>query len=198
MAELPLDPLDESLLYDPAADPWAGWVQARQRQRLHLPDYREAAVLAALSLEAVPRVLLTIRSAELPTHQGQVAFAGGKLEAGETPVQAALREAQEEVGLAPEAVTVLGELDDVFTPLGFHVTPVLARFALPDRFRLSGEVDRVLLCSLDELRASAAPPTLKTMPNGREYPMYEYLPQGVRVWGMTARILHDLLDAGVD
>ncbi|MDO4264510.1 MAG: CoA pyrophosphatase [Deinococcus sp.] len=193
-----LDPLDESLLYDPAADPWAAWVARRARQGLELPDFRRAAVLAALSLERPARLLLTVRSADLPTHQGQVAFAGGSLEAGETPTQAALREAWEEVGLPPQSVKVLGELDDVFTPLGFHVTPVLARFHPPAKFALSGEVDRLLLCTLDELRAAAAPPTTRTLPDGRSYPMYEYFPQGVRVWGMTARILHDLLEAGVE
>ncbi|WP_261663734.1 NUDIX hydrolase [Deinococcus sp. Marseille-Q6407] len=193
-----LDPLEESLLYDPAADPWAAWVARRSRHQLDLPDFRRAAVLAALSLEPVPRLLLTVRSADLPTHQGQVAFAGGSLEAGETPVQAALREAWEEVGLPPQNVTLLGELDDVFTPIGFHVTPVLARFQFPEQLRLNpGEVDRLLLCSLDELRQTAAPPTLRTLPDGREYPMYEYFPRGVRVWGMTARIVHDLLEAGV-
>ena len=191
------DPLDESLRYDPASDPWASWAAGRTRQALRLPDFRRAAVLAALSLEPRPRLLLTVRSADLPTHQGQVAFAGGKLEAGETPTQAALREAWEEVGLPPGNVRVLGELDDVFTPLGFHVTPVLARFQPPAAWTLSGEVDRLLLCTLDELRGTAAPPSTRRLPDGREYAMYEYFPQGVRVWGMTARILHDLLEAGV-
>ena len=185
------------LPYDPAGDPWTGWVRGRTREQLALPGHRRAAVLAALSLEPQPRALLTVRSTQLPTHQGQVAFAGGSLEAGETPVQAALREAWEEVGLPPEQVSVLGELDDVFTPLGFHVTPVLARFSMPVPFTLSGEVDRLLLCTLDELRATAGPPSVRLLPDGRAYDMYEYFPGGVHVWGMTARILHQMLEAGV-
>lgn len=194
-----LDPLDQSLLddYDPAADPWAAWQAARVRESLHLPDFRRAAVLAAISLEPEPQVLLTIRSGHLPTHQGQVAFAGGKLEAGETPTQAAVREAWEEVGLPPERVHVLGELDDVFTPLGFHVTPVLARFQPPERYRLSGEVDQLLLCSLDELRRTAGPVGSRLLPDGTPYAMYEYFPQRIRIWGMTARVLHGLLEAGI-
>lgn len=194
------DPLDTSLLadpYDPVADPWTAWLAARTRQPLHLPEFRRAAVLAALSLESVPKLLLTVRSGDLPTHQGQVAFAGGKLEVGETVQQAALREAWEEVGLAPERVHILGELDDVFTPQGFHVTPVLARFEPPAAYTLSGEVSRLLLCTLHELRETATPPSLRRLPDGREYAMHEYFPQGVRIWGMTARIVHDLLEAGI-
>ena len=175
-------------------DPWAAWLERRIRQGLNLPGYRRAAVLAALSYECPPRLLLTVRAGTLPTHRGEVAFAGGSLEAGETPAQAAQREAWEEVGLSPERVTVLGELDDVFTPLGsgsgFHVTPVLARFWPPERYQLSGEVTRILRPTLAELRASAKSPSLYQAPDGSAYPMYEYSAERVRVWGMTARVIH--------
>ncbi len=120
-------------LLGPEGDPWADWQRGRTRQTLHLPHYRRAAVLVGLTREADPRVLLTLRSAHLPTHQGQISFPGGSLEVGEGVVQAALREAWEEVGLEKEGVTVLGELDDVFTPAGFHVTPVLCRLSAAPR-----------------------------------------------------------------
>ncbi|MFC6591004.1 hypothetical protein ACFP81_02480 [Deinococcus lacus] len=61
-----------------APGPWQAWVRDRQRQTLPVfPGYREAAVLVALTGEADPAILLTVRSAELPTHQGQISFAGG-------------------------------------------------------------------------------------------------------------------------
>ncbi len=68
----------------------------------------EAAVLVPLVLHDDPTILLTLRSARLNSHAGQVAFPGGRMEAGETPEQAALREAQEEVGLDPAMPDILG------------------------------------------------------------------------------------------
>lgn len=194
------DPLDVSLLEDPSAtaerDPWAGWLAGRRRQPLHLPQYRPAAVLVALTREADPRVLLTVRSSELPTHRGQIAFPGGSLEASESVTAGALREAWEEVGLDPAAVTVLGEMDDVFTPAGFHVTPVLARIPAQPTLRLSGEVVQLLLPPLSELRALTPTREDRRMPDGQPVVLYRYPWQGHDIWGMTARVLHDLLTDG--
>ncbi|GGR55305.1 coenzyme A pyrophosphatase [Deinococcus seoulensis] len=185
------DPLDSAL-----ADPWALWVGERGRRSLHLPTYRRAAVLVALTREVDPRVLLTVRSADLPTHQGQISFPGGSLEAGETPPQAAVREAWEEVGLDPAQVTVLGELDDVFTPVGFHVTPVLARIPAEPTLTLSSEVAQLLLPSLVDLRATPVVRETRSLPDGQRVPLYRYPWQGHDIWGMTARVLHDLLTDG--
>ncbi|GGS16915.1 NUDIX hydrolase [Deinococcus knuensis] len=185
------DPLDSAL-----ADPWALWVGERGRRSLHLPTYRRAAVLVALTREVDPRVLLTVRSADLPTHQGQISFPGGSLEAGETPTQAAVREAWEEVGLDPAQVTVLGELDDVFTPVGFHVTPVLARIPAEPTLTLSSEVAQLLLPSLVDLRATPVVRETRSLPDGQRVPLYRYPWQGHDIWGMTARVLHDLLTDG--
>ena len=197
---VPTDPLDLSLLEDaglePPTDPWAAWLAARRRQALDLPDYRRAAVLVALTREPDPRVLLTVRSGDLPTHQGQIAFPGGSLEAGESVLDAAMREAWEEVGLAPEGVTVLGELDDVFTPVGFHVTPVLARIPAHIPLRLSGEVAQILRPALSELRALTPLRETRHLPDGRPVVLYRYPWQGHDIWGMTARVLHDLLSSG--
>lgn len=194
------DPLDATLLADApsttSSDPWATWLAARQRQPLHLPNYRRAAVLVALTREPDPRVLLTVRSTELPTHQGQISFPGGSLEAGESVVDAALREAWEEVGLAPATAGVLGELDDVFTPVGFHVTPVLARIPAQPTLRLSGEVAQLLLPSLSELRALTPTRETRHMPDGQPVVLYRYPWQGHDIWGMTARVLHDLIGDG--
>ncbi|AAF10752.1 NUDIX hydrolase [Deinococcus radiodurans] len=189
----PHDPLD-----DIQADPWALWLSGRTRTALELPHYRRAAVLVALTREADPRVLLTVRSSELPTHKGQIAFPGGSLDAGETPTQAALREAQEEVALDPAAVTLLGELDDVFTPVGFHVTPVLGRIAPEalDTLRVTPEVAQIITPTLAELRAVPLVRERRTLPDGTEVPLYRYPWRGLDIWGMTARVLHDLLEQG--
>jgi 8-oxo-dGTP pyrophosphatase MutT (NUDIX family) len=72
-------------------------------------------------------VILTLRSAHLPSHAGQIAFPGGRAEPGDaTIVETALREAKEEIGLAPELVTPLGLLDGYRTGTGYRILPVLA------------------------------------------------------------------------
>jgi 8-oxo-dGTP pyrophosphatase MutT (NUDIX family) len=87
-----------------------------------------AAVLVPLVLrDGLPSVLLTERAGHLRTHSGQIAFPGGKVDADDASVRhAALREAQEEIGLDPEHVQVLGELPVYVTGTAFQVTPVVA------------------------------------------------------------------------
>jgi len=178
-------------------DPFGLWLNGRTRQGLHLPDFRRAAVLVGLTLEPDPRVLLTVRSTALPTHKGQISFPGGSLESDETTVQAALREAHEEVGLDPAGVQVLGELDDVFTPFRFHVTPVLAR--LPAELQLSpgDEVAELLLPRLSELRAAVPTTQERVSPLGDMITIYHYPWRGHDIWGMTARVLREVLESGV-
>lgn len=173
------------------ADPWAAWQRGRPRRRAELPGAAPAAVLVALSRDPDPRLLLTVRAPGMRTHAGQIAFPGGRLDSGETPVQAALREAEEEVGLARARVQVLGELDDVYSPQGFHVVPVLARADFPRDFALSPEVARVLLPSLSELRALTPQP----MQVG-ERRLWRYPWRGHDIWGMTAFVVHELVQRG--
>lgn len=86
-----------------------------------------AAVLIPIVMRREPMVLLTLRTSHLSTHSGQIAFPGGKVDASDADaVAAALREAHEEVGLAPEFVEVLGQLPVYVTGSVFHVTPVVA------------------------------------------------------------------------
>lgn len=176
-------------------DPWHTWLTRRERAALHLPGFRRAAVLVALTGEADPRVLLTVRSAALPTHAGQISFPGGSLNPGEGVEAAALREAWEEVGLEPAGVLVLGQLDDVFTPAGFHVTPVLARISSQPRLTLTAEVTQLLMPALSELRAAPTRHDVHTLPGGDTHRAVRYAWQGHDIWGMTARVLEGLLHA---
>ncbi len=102
-----------------------------------------AAVLMAISDEHEPQLLFTRRTAHLKRHAGQVAFPGGRQDAGDDgPIAAALREAHEEVALAPRHVEVLGTLDPYRTGTGFLVTPVVG--VVPPGLTLTpdpGEVD---------------------------------------------------------
>jgi 8-oxo-dGTP pyrophosphatase MutT (NUDIX family) len=92
---------------------------------------KSAAVLIGLTeTEGVPGVLLTLRSTALRQHAGQISFPGGAIDAGDAgPAEAALREAQEEVGLAAGQAQVVGYLPDQLVITGFRITPVVAQIA---------------------------------------------------------------------
>ncbi len=89
-------------------------------------EIRPAAVLIAVTERAEPGVLFIQRPAAMRQHAGQVAFPGGKLDPGEDALTAALREAEEELGLTPATVRVIGASDRFVTGTGYDVTPILA------------------------------------------------------------------------
>ena len=93
------------------------------------PDARPSAVLVALADgPSGAEVLLTRRSWDLRSHKGEISFPGGRIDAGESPAEAALREAQEEVGLDPAAIEVVGELEHLNTVVSrSYIVPVVAR-----------------------------------------------------------------------
>jgi 8-oxo-dGTP pyrophosphatase MutT (NUDIX family) len=108
-----------------APPPWQPEVRAEPRfvQRQPAP----AAVLVPLVMRPEPTLLLTQRTAQLRNHSGQIAFPGGRVDAMDVDVaDAALREAEEEVGLTRERVEVLGTLPTYTTGTAFEVTPVVA------------------------------------------------------------------------
>ncbi len=174
------------------------WLEGRTRLELDLPSYRKAAVLVALTLETHPRVLLTVRSSDLPTHAGQISFPGGRLEAGETVLKAALREAFEEVTLDSSVVKVLGLLDDTFTPAGFQVTPVLAQIPPHLSLELSAEVVQILWVPLEDLAHMQPERLERVSPDGVRHSIYRFPwtdESGLEhdIWGMTARVLYGLI-----
>ncbi len=101
--------------------------QANMQAHSVAANARLAAVLVPLiERETEPTVLMTTRSSELRQHSGQIAFPGGKVDDGETPCEAALREAQEEIGLEPRHVEPIGYLDPYLTGTGFRILPVVS------------------------------------------------------------------------
>jgi 8-oxo-dGTP pyrophosphatase MutT (NUDIX family) len=156
---------------------------------------RPAAVLVPIIEREQPTVLLTQRAAHLKEHSGQVSFPGGKIDAGETPREGALREAEEEIGLPRGAVEPLGYLDLYMTTLGYRIVPVVARLRPPFPLALNAqEVDETFEVPLSFLME---PGNLQR--HSREWQgmtrSYYAIPFEKRyIWGVTAGILRNLYE----
>lgn len=154
---------------------------------------RDAAVLIAVTERERPGALLIHRPLSMRSHAGQVGFPGGKLDPGEDAVAAALREAEEELGIAPADVRVIGASDPYQTGTGFHVTPVLG--VIPPDLSLHpnpAEVDSWFEAPLDFLLDSANHVPQSAMWKGQRRDYLEMEWQGHRIWGVTAAIIANL------
>jgi 8-oxo-dGTP pyrophosphatase MutT (NUDIX family) len=160
------------------------------------PDARPAAVLIALADGPDgAEVLLTKRSMQLRHHRGEISFPGGRMDPGETSLETALREAEEEVGLNPRLVLPRGELTHISTIVSKsyiipHVVEVVERVPLEPT---SGEVDQVWWTPISEL---LSPETYRAEvwgmpPADRLLHFFEL--ESETVWGATAHLLADLL-----
>jgi 8-oxo-dGTP pyrophosphatase MutT (NUDIX family) len=171
---------------------------ARARQRVTLDGFAPAAVLVPIVVEpgAPERLLFTERRHDLSTHAGQIAFPGGKRDATDADAAGtAIRETSEELGVEPAAVEVLGLLDDVPTPTRFVITPVVARLRGPLALAPNpAEVASVFSAELERISDPAIYASNGTREFlGVKYDMHEYRWEQHRIWGATARILHQLL-----
>lgn len=171
-------------------------------QREHLPasdstpSLKPAAVLVPLVTRPDPTILLTLRTKSLSSHAGQVAFPGGRIEMGETPDEAALREAQEEIGLPPELVKRIGRLPEHITGTGYRVTPIVG-LVRPD-FEVmpeAGEVEEVFEVPLSMILDPAAPRRESKMWSGRMREYWVWPHEKHFIWGATAAILVNLATA---
>ena len=162
---------------------------------------RPAAVLIPfLRTNAHWEVLFTRRNADLPEHSGQVAFPGGRADPGEnSPEQTALREAEEEIGLQPQDVHLLGRLKTFATITAYAVTPVVGVMPWPYPLRLAEiEVSRAFTIPLEwlcdpanlEVQQRALPAPYKPVD------VYYFKPyDGEILWGASARFTLALLEA---
>jgi 8-oxo-dGTP pyrophosphatase MutT (NUDIX family) len=157
---------------------------------------RPAAVLIAVIDRPRPTVLLTQRSAHLNDHAGQISFPGGKIDATDaSPLDAALREAEEEVGLARAFIDPIGYLDLYGTSFGFRILPTVARVRPGFELRINpSEVDDAFEVPLAFLMNPANHQLHSKEFRGMER-VYYAMPYGERyIWGATAGILRVLYE----
>jgi 8-oxo-dGTP pyrophosphatase MutT (NUDIX family) len=175
---------------------------AHPPRRASVDGTRDAAVLVPIVAHQEPALIFTVRTETVRSHRGQISFPGGSVDAGESAQQAALREADEELGLATTAVEVLGELDDVPTFVsGYLIHPFVAWITDPPKLRPNpAEVAEILEVPVADLTEE-----IRALPGfthaGRNYPTEAWIWKGHVIWGATARVLRVLLyrlaDAGI-
>lgn len=171
--------------------PRSGW------QAGHFPaDSRSAAALLLLyPREEDVAIPLTVRSRALARHAGQISLPGGATDDGETLVDAALREASEEIGVDPLSVRVLGELTPVHVLVsGFTLHPVVGvTDERPAFIAAPQEVEEILEVSLNDLRDASRIRLATRIREGVavEYPYFDLL--GHQVWGATAMVLGEFI-----
>ena len=160
-----------------------------------LSNLREAAVLVPILQRAEGlSVLLTRRADTLRNHRGQVSFPGGRRDPEDLTLAAcALRESQEEVGLPPENVEIIGYLDDYPTTTRYRVTPVVGLVRPPENFVFDAvEVAEIFEVPLAVLLDRASYESKLLSKDGLNVPFFEINHGGHRIWGATAGMLRNL------
>ena len=177
-------------LLSPELQPAADWPEM-----LEGTGHKPAAVLVPLVLRpAAPAVLLTRRTEHLHHHPGQISFPGGRVEkADQSAVATALRETEEEIGLHPSCVELLGALPDYFTGTGFRVTPVVGVVTPPFELTLDAfEVAEAFEVPLSHFLDPANHEEHTIMHEGRLRRFHAMPYQGYFIWGATAGIIMSL------
>lgn len=165
--------------------------------RIEGPHTRRAAVLAPLyDKDGEAWVVLTRRAQGMRSHQGEVSFPGGRRDGDEPLVNTALREAEEEIRLDPDAVEVIGELDHLTTAVSsVAIAPFVGALrAVPTDLRpADAEVERILHVPLSGLLEDGVFREEVWTLGGRTRPMWFFELEGDTVWGATAALLRQLL-----
>ncbi|MFC6787729.1 NUDIX hydrolase [Halobaculum halobium] len=177
-----------------------------ERVRRHTPvevtdAERRAAVLApVVERGGAPHILFTKRADHLGSHPGQMSFPGGGVEAQDADLTAtALREANEEIGLRPEEVAVVGRIDDIRTVSEYAVTPFVG--TAPDRTYVPSddEVAEIAILPVSELTARENYESeRRDHPHYGEIRLHFFHVDGYTVWGATGRMLVQLLELLTD
>jgi len=173
-----------------------GPISPALRTAIDSPGRAASVLLTLVERAAGLTVLFTERAAHLKDHAGQISFPGGRIGAGETAIDAALRETHEEIGLPPTDVDVLGALDELLTGTGFLIKPVIGYVAAgsfvatPDPTEVASVFEVPLAFIADPKNVTA---TYRERLGGR-FRTHELHHSGHRIWGATAAILVNFRD----
>ena len=170
-------------------------LSGREPKRVRIVGAKDAAILIPIVAVPEPTLIFTVRTDTLPSHKGQISFPGGKIDdTDDSPRSAALRECEEEIGLDPASVRVLGEMDSMPTFVsGYVVHPFIGWLeAAPSLERNPGEVAEILHVPIDDLAED-----IRREPgfehSGRTYPTEAWVWNDHVIWGVTARIIREFL-----
>ena len=178
--------------------PDAGQGELTMQRVQEVETYRQAAILVPLlRVQFDWHIVMTKRAANLVHHAGQISFPGGKMEPYDaSPVEAALREAFEEVRLKPDLVQVVGLLDRVLSPAGFLVQPVVGivrgENALDNLVSDPAEVDLMFTLPLTHLIDPANFRLVPRKTDGKRNDYWVVKHDEHLIWGLSARVLNDL------
>ncbi|HVE70742.1 MAG TPA: CoA pyrophosphatase [Thermoanaerobaculia bacterium] len=184
------------MFHDAALEQLRGLLSRRPAIEIVAPQHRRACVLIPLIRNRGGwSILFTQRSENLAAHSGQISFPGGAVESGETLEQAVVREAEEEVGIPPQSVELIGRLDDVITHSGFLVAPFVGVIHEPVEYVMQeSEVVEIFEVPIEAL-LDVGNPEVRYVPfRGKEYPAYFYAYGRYEIWGLTGRMLKAFLD----
>jgi 8-oxo-dGTP pyrophosphatase MutT (NUDIX family) len=197
MSRRAISPKSESAVFDERSlQNLRGILAARPAIEIDAPQYRRAAVLIPIIRSGSHwSILFTRRAENLAAHSGQIAFPGGGVEPGETLEAAAVREAEEEVGIRRSDVEIIGRLDDIITNSGFLVAPFAGVVHEPIEYVLQeSEVVEVFDVPIDAFLDPDTPEVRYVSFRNRSYPAYYYVHRGYEIWGLTGRMLKAFLD----
>jgi 8-oxo-dGTP pyrophosphatase MutT (NUDIX family) len=169
----------------------------RQKKSITAPDRISSAVLLPIyNKEGQCHIIFTQRTNNVKEHKGQISFPGGARQDDESLLDTALREAREEIDLAPNEVEVLGELDDTATTTSnFVVTPFVGIIPWPNNIKADGwETDEIIEVPISALLEGKVLEEKKEVVGGKPVTSYFYHYGDRVIWGATARILHQFLE----
>lgn len=163
---------------------------------------RAAVLFPFLETGGRAEILLTKRTSTVEHHKGQISFPGGMMDPEDQhPEDTALREAQEEIGLDPADVDVIGRTTELVTPTGFLITPVIGRLLRRPEFVLNpAEVEEAFFAPVDLFLDPKAEVSGIREWHGQTVTVYSYEYAGHKIWGVTAHIIRTFLRsvAGLD
>lgn len=166
-----------------------------RHQRLDIAGFNPAAVLVPVAHhEGRDHLLFTRRTDSMEHHKGQISFPGGRQDDGETLSECALRETQEEIGIQPAEVRLLGRLDDIWTPTRYIISPFVGVIPFPYNFVLSdAEIAEMFLVPIDDLLDPGIYEETEIHYQGKSALVPYYHWRDKIIWGATGRIIRQFL-----